>query len=153
MIFDEFLDWNNNKSAGLGGTASELISNITNNERYSNIELLIIITDGSVISGSIDSSDSKIQSNGIYFKFVSTYVFGSGGDRSVGVPYCRGVPNVTYVYRSEFNSGQLAPLGHKELSLFNNIVSQIITSQFIQNAVMLKYCFEAHMYEKEADIK
>ncbi len=125
---------------------------IYGNERYSNIEHLIIIADGSVISGSIDSSDSKIQRNVIHFKFVSTYVFDSGGDRSVGVPDCRDDPNVTYVYKSEFNPEKLASLGHKELSLFNNFVSQITTSQFIQNAVMFKYVFEVHKYEKEADI-
>jgi len=148
----EFRTWNNNKDSGLGGTASELIADIASKERYSNIEHLIIITDGSVNSGSIDASDSKMQSNGIHFKFVSTYIIGSGGDRSVGAPYCRGDPNVTYVYRSETNPEKLASLGHKELSLFNNFDSQITTySQFIQNADMLKNVFEAYMYGKNAD--
>ena len=139
----------------LGGTASKLIADISNKEIYSNIEHLIIITDGSVNSGSIDESDSKMQNNGIHFKFVSTYIIGSGGDRSVGAPYCRGDPNETYVYRSESNPeklASLASLGHKELSLFNNFDSQITTySQFIQNAEILKNVFEAYMYGKQTD--
>ena len=65
-----------------------------------------------------------MQSNGKHFKFFSIYIIGSGGDRSVGAPYCRGDQNVAYVYRSEYNPEKLASLGHKELSLFNNLITK-----------------------------
>jgi len=46
-------------------------------------------------------------------KFVSTYIIvSSNWDRSVGAPYCRGDPSVTYVYRSETNVEKLASLSH-----------------------------------------
>ena len=33
--------------------------------------------------------------NNIKFKFVSVYVIGTGGNLSVGAPFCRGCPNRT----------------------------------------------------------
>jgi oligoribonuclease NrnB/cAMP/cGMP phosphodiesterase (DHH superfamily) len=84
---NEFRVWNNAKNSGLGGTASELITDILNQEKNSGLDHLIIITDGSVNSGSIDKSDEKMKKNNINFKFVSTYIIGSGGDRTVGAPY------------------------------------------------------------------
>ena len=149
---NDFRTWNNNMRAGLGGTASELIADIVNIEKNSGIEHLIIFTDGSVNGGSIDKSDEKMKNCEINFKYVSTYIIGSGGDRSVGAPYCRGEPNVTYLYKSENSPEKLASLSHAELSLFNNFTSQIMTyNQFISKADMLKNVIEAVMYGKEKD--
>ena len=147
----EFREWNNNKRAGLGGTASELIADIINNERYSGLEHLIIITDGSVNGGSIDRSDSKMKSNNIHFKFVSTYIIGSGGDRSVGAPYCRGDPSVTYIYRSETDYEKLASLSHRQIDLYQNFHKISSYSEFISKYDDLKLVIEAQMYGRNRD--
>ena len=136
---DEFRIWNNNKSAGLSGTASELIADIINQEKNSGLEHLIIITDGCVDTGSIDRSDEKMKNNNIYFKFVSTYIIGTNGDRSVGAPFCRGIPSTTYIYTSENNPKKLASLNKEEIKLFKDFENQIINyAQFEQKAIMLK---------------
>ena len=146
----EFRTWNNNKSSGLSGTSSELIADIINTEKYSGAEHLVIITDGGVDTYSIDESDKRMKSNNIHFKYVSTYIIGSGGNRTVGAPYCRGDPNVTYHYKSENNFEKLASLNQAELSLYENFTSQITTySQFNSKADMLKNVIEAQMYGKE----
>ncbi|KAK8891276.1 hypothetical protein M9Y10_028484 [Tritrichomonas musculus] len=82
------------RKEGHGGTSSELIADIC--QRSSIRDHLIIVTDGQVGTCSIDSSDSKMKSNNIKFKYVTTYVIGNGGNLSVGAPYSRGCPNVTY---------------------------------------------------------
>ena len=92
----------------------------------------------------------------IHFEFVSTYIIGSGGDRTVGAPYCRGDPNVTYHYLSENlsenNPKKLASLNREELKLYNNFDNQIKTySQFLQIEKMLKNVIEAQMFGKEKD--
>ena len=60
-----------------------------------------------------------MKNNNIHFKFVSSYIIktGSTPDRSVGAPYCRGDPNVTYLYNSEFNFEKLASLSQADLRL------------------------------------
>lgn len=83
-----------NTMKGHGGTRSELVADIC--QRSSIRDHLTIVTDGRVGTCSIDSSDSKMKSNSIKFKHVTTYAIGNGGDLSVGAPYSRGCPNVTY---------------------------------------------------------
>lgn len=145
----EFRTWNNNRQSGLGGTSSQLIADIIYQEKNSNVEHLIIITDGGVGTGSIDRSDEKMRQYQIHFKFVSTYIIGSGGNRSVGAPYCRGDPNVTYHYHSETNFEKLASLTNAELDLYNNFENSIKTyDQFISKYDMLKNAIEAQMYGK-----
>jgi len=56
-------------------------------------EHLIIVTDGEVDEDDIRESDKLMQQYNIQFKFVSVYIVGSGGNLSVGAPYCRGCPN------------------------------------------------------------
>lgn len=97
MNESQFKSWNDNQRGHISGTASELIADIVNNERAAKIQHLVIITDGSINSNSIDESDKKMKNNKIHFEFVSTYIIGSGGDRSVGAQYCRGDPSVTYL--------------------------------------------------------
>ena len=151
MSESEFRDWNNNKRAGLGGTSSELIADIVYSERNSGIEHLVIITDGSVESNSIDDSDKKIKQYNIHFKFVSTYIIGSGGDRSVGAPYCRGDPSVTYLYKSENNPEKLASLSHAQIKLFQDFENISSYNEFISKYDNLREVLEAQMYGKNAD--
>ena len=147
----EFRTWNNSRSAGLGGTASELIADIIYNERSSGIEHLVIITDGSVNGGSIDRSDNKMKSYNIHLKFVSTYIIGSGGDRSVGAPYCRGDPSVTYIYNSETSFEKLASLSHQQINLYQNFDKISSYSEFISKYDDLKLVIEAQMYGRNKD--
>ena len=147
----EFRTWNNSRSAGLGGTASELIADIIYNERNSGIEHLVIITDGSVNGGSIDRSDNKMKSYNIHLKFVSTYIIGSGGDRSVGAPYCRGDPSVTYIYNSETSFEKLASLSHQQINLYQNFDKISSYSEFISKHDDLKLVIEAQMYGRNKD--
>ena len=77
------------------GTSSELIANIINKEKNSNIEHLIIITDGKDSKSNIDKSGKKMKEYHIHFKYVSNYIIGSDGNRIVGAPYCKVDPNVT----------------------------------------------------------
>lgn len=147
----EFRTWNNNRSSGLGGTASELIADIIYNERNSGIEHLVIITDGSVNGGSIDRSDNKMKSYNIHLKFVSTYIIGSGGDRSVGAPYCRGDPSVTYIYKSETSFEKLASLSHQQINLYQNFDKISSYSEFISKYDDLKLVIEAQMYGRNKD--
>ena len=80
----DFRIWNNNQKSGLGGTASELIADIVNDERNSAIEHLVVFTDRSLNAGGIDRSGSKMKNNNIHFEYVSTYIKDYGGYRSVG---------------------------------------------------------------------
>ena len=136
----------------MSGTASELIADIINNERNSGVEHLIIITDGYVNTGSIDKSDAKMKNYNIHMKFVSTYIIvSSNWDRSVGAPYCRGDPSVTYVYRSETNVEKLASLSHAQVDLSQNFQKISSYSEFISKYEDLKIVIEALMYGREKD--
>ena len=148
----EFTSWNNSRGSGLSGTASELIADIIYNERNSGIEHLIIITDGSVNGGSIDRSDNKMKNYNIHMKFVSTYIIGSGGDRSVGAPYCRGDPSVTYIYSSETKFEKLASLSHKQIDLFKNFHTISSYNEFISKYDDLNKVIEAQMYGRNKDV-
>ena len=151
LNLSDFKTWNNNRRSGLGGTASELIADIIFNERNSGIEHLVIITDGSVNGGSIDRSDNKMKSYNIHLKFVSTYIIGSGGDRSVGAPYCRGDPSVTYIYKSETSFEKLASLSHQQIDLYQNFHNISSYSEFISKYGDLKLVIEAQMYGRNRD--
>ena len=128
----EFREWNKNKE-GCGGTQSELIADVIINEKNYGIEHLIIITDGQVDCNSIDESDEKMKQNNIHFKYVSTYIIGSGGDRSVGAPYCRGDPNVTYKYNTETDFEKLASLNKEQINLLDSFDKINSYSEFISN--------------------
>ena len=152
MSEDEFREWNKNKNSGLGGTSSELIADIINGEKNSCIEHLIIITDGQVGTSNIDESDRKMKEYNIHFTYVSTYIIGSGGNRTVGAPYCRGNPNVTYYYKNEANPEKLASLNQEELDLYENMTQQINNYKDLKEKYnMLNNVIEAQMYGKEKD--
>ena len=148
----EFRRWNQNRQSGLGGTSSELIADIMNSERNSGMEHLVIITDGTVNGGSIDRSDSKMKSYKIHLKFVSTYIIAeSGGDRSVGAPYCRGDPSVTYIYRSENKFEKLASLSHELIELLQNFHNIKTYREFTSKYDNLYLVLEAQMYGRNSD--
>ena len=149
---ETFINWNNKLEGGLNGTNSELIAEIINQEKTTNIEHLIIITDGKVNTSNIDESDKRMKKYNIHFKYVSTYIIGSGGNRTVGAPYCRGDPNVTYLYENEETEPKkLASLSQEEINLldkFHNITNYF---EFNTKYVNLKNVIEAQMFGREAD--
>ena len=85
--------WIRNKS-GPEGTYSVNIAKLSN-ACPSHREHLIIVTDGHVGEYDIRESDKLMNQYNIQFKFVSVYIIGSGGNLSVGAPFCRGCPNRT----------------------------------------------------------
>lgn len=153
---EEFRKWNDSQKGGLNGTASELIADIIIKEKNNGIEHLIIITDGCVDTNSIDNSDKKMRTNNIHLKFVSTYIISSGKkkknyDRSVGAPYCRGDPNITYLYKSESNYEKLASLDHSDLQLLENFTKINSYNEFNSKAEALRRVLEAQMYGRNSD--
>lgn len=104
---------------GYGGTRSELIADICS--RSSIRDHLIIVTDGQVNEDSIDKSDQKMKAKSIKFKYVTTYVIGRGGNLSVGAPYCRGCPNVTYKVLTRGNEIPQASLSAQDMATLDGI--------------------------------
>ena len=80
---------------GNGGTISSEIAEIAK-ECESFREHLIIVTDGHVNEKEIENCDKKMEEYNIQFKFVSVYVIGPDGNKTVGAPFCRGCPSITY---------------------------------------------------------
>ncbi|KAK8850292.1 hypothetical protein M9Y10_018421 [Tritrichomonas musculus] len=57
---------------------------------------LILVTDGKVTHSDIEICDTIIGNNNIRFKYVTTYVIGSGGDLSVGTSFSRDCESKTF---------------------------------------------------------
>ena len=86
-------------------------------------EHLIIVTDGQVSESDIRESDSLMNQFNIQFQFVSVYVIGTGGNLSVGAPFCRGCPNRT-IHVINANQRINGPsLSLDEISAFNSIIN------------------------------
>ena len=81
------------------------------------------MTDGCVNSGSIDKSDKLVQQYGLQYSYVSTYIIGSGGDESVGCPFSRGCPGITYIIDNYGNERQKGSLSKEDQNALSNIGS------------------------------
>lgn len=68
-----------NLMKGDQGTSFDLIANIANQAGINYREHLIIVTDGCVNTYPIALEDQKMQKYGISFKYVTTFVIGTGG--------------------------------------------------------------------------
>ena len=148
-----FRSWNDQQNGHLDGTASELIADIISKEINCGIEHLVIITDGSVNTNSIKKSDEKMVTNNYHFQFVSVYIITKyGGDRTVGAPYCRGDPSVTYIYRDENKKPEkLASLSNEQIDLVKDFDKIASYNEFILKYEKLGFALEAQMYGKDAD--
>ena len=93
--YSEIQSWISNKNCP-DGTSSRYIFNAIQDagSSYWNGHL-IIVTDGEVGSGDIDECDRLMKNSGIKFKYVTTYVIGTGGNLSVGAPFNRQCANQT----------------------------------------------------------
>ena len=84
-------------------------------------EHLIIITDGQVNEEDITESNKIMQQNNIKFKFVSVYIIGKNGNRSVGAPFCRECPH-RFIQVLDANNRIKGPLlSLDDIKAFNQI--------------------------------
>jgi hypothetical protein len=155
---EEFKTWNDNKEGHDDDTKSDLIADIIYDEINSGLEHLVIVTDGSVDSGCIDASDAKMkdinEKFNFHFKFVSVNIISSDGDydRTVGAPYCRGDPSVTYIYSEENKEPEkLASLSNEQIALIDDFYKISSYNEFISKYEKLGFALEAQMYGKNAD--
>ena len=101
--------------------SKKLIADIGRDTKNEHFEHLIIVTDGCVDTGSIDESDRRVQQYGLQYSYVSTYIIGSGGDESVGCPFSRGCPGITYIIDDNGNERQQASLSREDQNALSNI--------------------------------
>ena len=113
-------DFINNRE-GRGGTDSSLIAEIGRITKGENFEHLIIVTDGKVGYNDIDESDKRVKNYGLQYSYVSTYIIGNKGNESVGCPYSRGCPGVTYIIDNNGNERKQASLSNEDQKALNEI--------------------------------
>jgi hypothetical protein len=118
------------------------------NEKF---EHLVIVTDGGVDSGDIDESDKRVKSYGLQYSYVSTYIIGSGGNESVGCPYSRGCPGVTYLIDRYGNEKKQASLSMEDQQALNEINSISSWGTFKSKYPNLFNAIRARCLGKEAD--
>ena len=108
---------------GFGETLSYLIAEIGKETKNENFEHLIIVTDGRVSTNNIDKSDKKVQEYMLQYNYVSTFIIGSGGDESVGCPFSRGCPGITYIIDNNGNKKEKASLSREDQKALDQIES------------------------------
>lgn len=147
LTYEQLLDFNNKKE-GHGGTESSLIAEVA---KISTVkDHLIIVTDGDVNSGAIDRSDEIMKANKIEFKFVTTFIIGTGS-LSVGAPYSRGCQNVTYSIKKPGSRQVEATLSANDIEALKNIGMINNYSQFLQQYNNLDSAIQAIMLGKKDD--
>lgn len=127
-----------NSKYGPDGTSSYYIAETGRETKNENFEHLKIVTDGCVGPGYIDESDRRVQQYGLQYRFVLTYIIGSGGDESVGSPFSRGCPGVTYIidnYGNETQKSSLSREDQKALEEINSIGNWSTFKSKYQNLV------------------
>ena len=135
---DKFYTWSNNYYYKNENEIDKFIQNKNGSElayiyyiaeigketKNENFEHLIIVTDGQVSEGSINESDKRVRIYGLQYRFVSTYIIGSGGDEFVGCPFSRGCPGETYIidqYENEKIQASLSKESQQELKNIDSI--------------------------------
>ena len=108
---------------GPDGTESYYIAEIGRVTKNENFEHLIIVTDGQVDESSIDESDRRVKQYDLHFKYVSSYIIGSGGNETVGAPFCRDCPGITYLIDNYGNEKIQASLNREDQKALENIDS------------------------------
>jgi len=133
---DKFYTWSNgyfyktekemnrfiNEEVGQSGERhSYYIAEIGRETKNENFEHLIIVTNGSVRSGDIDKSDDLVSKYGLKYRFVSFYIIGNEGDRSVGCPYMRSSKGLTYLVDNFGNEERLASINREDMKALERI--------------------------------
>jgi hypothetical protein len=92
-----------------------------------------------------------MQKYNIKFKFVSVYVVGSGGNLSVGAPFCRGCLNRT-IHVLDANKRENGPsISLDEISAFKNITNINSVSEFNAKFKLLHFAIKAKQLGKNGD--
>ena len=137
---------------GPDGTTSYYIAEIGRVTKNENFEHLIIVTDGCVSTTDIDESDRRVEKYGLQYSYVSTYIIGSGGNESVGCPFSRGCPGVTYIIDNYGNETQKASLSSEDQKALNNINSINNWSDFKSKYQNLFNAIRAKCLGRKTDI-
>ena len=116
-----------------GGTRSEEIAKIAIDAGINYREHLLIVTDGGVWIDSIDESSKILKENNINFKFVTTFIIGQNGNLSVGAPYCRNCPNITYYIEKEDSKIILASLLPEDIKILSKIHNQDFNYEYFKD--------------------
>ena len=85
------------------------------------------------------------------YSFVSSYIIGSGGNESVGAPFCRGCPGVTFIIDNYGNERQQASLSKEDQDALKNINSISNWSNFKSKYQNLFNAIRAKMLGNNAD--
>ena len=119
---DEMNQYINNEE-GTEGTDSSKIAEIANEVKNENFEHLIIVTDGQVDTSKIDLSDKLVKEYKLKFSYVSSYLINLHNDanESVGCPYSRECPGITYIINKDGTEKTLATLTQEDRNNFINI--------------------------------
>ena len=134
---DKFYTWGNSyyykteeemdsfiaKKNASDGTISYYIAEIGRETKSENFEHLIIVTDGKVGTNDIDESDKRVQKYDLKYSYVSVYIIGSGGNETVGCPYSRECPMVTYRVDKNGKETEVASLTSKDKKVLEDINS------------------------------
>ncbi len=123
LNFEKIGNFLNEKDGELG-TNSSLIAEIAHKEKKNNFEHLIIVTDGDVKNEEVDKSDEKVKEYDLKFSFVSTFIIKTGDEElneSVGCPYSRDCPGLTFIVDKEGNVKEQASLMDEDIEIFNNL--------------------------------
>jgi hypothetical protein len=142
---DDFIS----KEDGNEGTYSYLIAEIGKENKDKNFQHLIIVTDGDVSEGEIDECDRLVKEYDLHYSFVSTYIIGGGGNESVGCPFSRDCPGITYKIDKNEKETQQASLSKEELEVFNNIDNIKSLDEFNKKYKLLYNAFRAKCLGKE----
>lgn len=119
---------------GNEGTYPYVIAQKLVSDRSIPREHLILVTDGQVDSGSIQQSDSILRSGNVQFKYVTTYVIGSGGDLSVGAPFGRGCGSETVEVKSNGQRRVIKGANASDFNVLDQIDNISSLDQFKRNS-------------------
>ena len=119
---------------GNEGTDPSVIAQKLVSDRSISREHLILVTDGQVDSGSIQRSDSILRSGNVQFKYVTTYVIGSGGDLSVGAPFGRGCGSETVEVKSNGQRRVIKGANASDFNVLDQIDNISSLDQFKRNS-------------------
>ena len=98
-----------------------------------------------------DISDERVKNYGLQYSYVSTYIIGSGGNESVGCPYSRGCPGVTYIIDNNGNERKQASLSSEDQKALNDIDTINSWNEFKSKYNNLFNAIRAKCLGREAD--
>ena len=111
--------WINNKHGSEGTYIINIAKIAKGNPEHR--EHLIIVTDGCVSANDIAECDKFLEDENIKFKFVSVYLIGRQGDKSVGAPFCRNCPNQQILVLDYNNRNRISSLSMEDIKKLRSL--------------------------------